>query len=280
MNKKMLFNDYNKAGGFLFIGDPHVASRHPGRRLESDNETVLVTTDKLSQAIDKANSLNAVPVLLGDLFNQAKDSKAWLMTLVARALRKAIHKPLCLPGNHDLLATDITDDTALAAVAECGLLTLFPHVSGPLGTFIFNGKRVGLGGTIHDALIPDSVINAFGDVEIAETVWITHHDIAFDGAYPGATDPYPIEGCDLVVNGHMHRTKAPIQCGNTQWTCPGNIYRQTIADAEHVPAVWFWTVGMKTPRMEPLRFIKDVFDWTGKIVAAKAGELSPDMNTN
>lgn len=278
MKQELLFTNYDKASGIVFIGDPHVSSRHPGRRLESDDETIIVTTDKLSQAIDIANKFNAVPVILGDLFNQAKDSKAWLITLVARALRKAIHKPLCLPGNHDLLATDVTDDTALAAVAECGLITLLPHANGPTCTFLFNGVRVGLGGTIHGESIPESVVGLFGDDDPERVVWVTHHDIAFEGAYPGSVDPYPIAGCDLVVNGHMHRTKEPILCGNTNWTCPGNIYRQTISDADHVPAVWHWDPTMEIPHMEPLRYIKGVFDWTGKNTVSRAGELVPEAH--
>jgi hypothetical protein len=278
MKQDLLYTNYDKASGLLFIGDPHVASRHPGRRLESDEETILVTTDKLSQAIDISNKLNAVPVILGDLFNQAKDSKAWLITLVARALRKAIHKPLCLPGNHDLLATDVTDDTALAAIAECGLITLLPHANGPACTFLFDGVRVGLGGTVHGEAIPESVAGMFGDEIMAKVVWVTHHDIAFEGAYPGSVDPYPIEGCCLVVNGHMHRTKTPILCGDTHWTCPGNIYRQTITDADHVPAVWYWTPDMEIPCMEALRYIKGVFDWTGKNTVARAGDLIPEAH--
>lgn len=286
MKLPMLYENYEGASGFLFIGDPHCTSRHPGRRLESDQETILVTTDKLDQAIDKANELNAVPVILGDLLDKAKDSKAWLMTRMLRSLKKAKHTVLCIPGNHDLLATDVTDDTALAAIAESGLLKLFPHASGPVATFIFDGVRVGLGGTVHDAEIPESVLfdasngkagNAgFEKGSVDKVVWVTHHDIAFDGAYPGSQDPFPIAGCELLVNGHMHRTKPSIKAGDTWWVNPGNIYRQTIADADHVPSVWFWEPTLETPAQHVLRFIKDVFDWTGKMAVAQAGSLVPD----
>lgn len=286
MSLPMIYENYTDADGFLFIGDPHCSSRHPGRRLESDPETILVTTDKLEQAIEKANALNAVPVILGDLLDKAKDSKAWLMTRMFRVLKKAKHKPLCIPGNHDLLATDVTDDTAMAAIAESGLLLLFPHASGPVATFVFNGVRVGLGGTVHDADIPESVIYEPGQYKdgdvgfekgsVDKVVWVTHHDIAFDGAYPGSQDPFPIQGCCLLVNGHMHRTKPSIKSGDTWWVNPGNIYRQTIADAEHEPAVWSWQPLLETPEKHPLRYIKDVFDWTGKLIAAQAGALTPE----
>lgn len=270
----MLFDKYKGADGFVFIGDPHLTSKKPNRRLESEYEIIEVTVDKLDQAIDIANAKNAIAVITGDLVTYAKDSRALLMTLVFRALRKAKHPVLCLPGNHDVLATEVTDDTALAAIAATGLLLLFPKDCGEVGTFVFGNKVVGLGGVIHSESIPEDVSKWFGGVA-DEIVLVTHHDIAFDGAYPGSLDVYPVNGCKLLVNGHMHGTKVPLRAGDTWWVNIGNIFRQTIADAKHVPSVWYWTPGLDTPEQNKLRFIPEVFDWTGKIKPV-AGELIPD----
>ena len=271
----MLFDTYELANGFLFIGDPHLTSKKPNRRLEEDHEIIKVTTDKLEQAILIANNLNAVPVITGDLFTYAKDSRALLITLTLRALNKAIHPVLCLPGNHDLLASEVTDDTALAIIAESGKLILFPTLSGPVATFKFKNKIIGLCGVAHDYVIPDSVTKWFDKVD--DIILVTHHDIAFDGAYPGSLDVYPIEGCAMVVNGHMHRTKPALVAGNTTWVNIGNIFRQTIADSKHVPSVWYWEPGMPIPSQHALRYVVEVFDWTGKFIKSSVGSLIPDL---
>lgn len=269
----MIIEDYAQADGLLFIGDPHITSQKPGRRVENEYAIIDVTVDKLDQGIEKANQLNLVPVILGDLFDKSKDSKALLMTLLFKALRKTRHPVLCLPGNHDLLATDVTDDTALAAVEAAGALRLLHHSNTVGATFLFQGKRVALGSTLHGDTIPSTVVGMAGTQDADTVVWITHHDIAFEGAYPGSLPPHPIEGVALLVNGHMHRTQPSVLQGDTWWVNPGNIFRQTIADAKHVPAVWEWRWGMEVPERHPLRYIENVFDWTGKAIKSQMGQV-------
>ena len=58
--------------------------------------------------------------------------------------------------------------------------------------------------------------------------WFTHHDIAFDGGYPGAVPPFAVEGCDVLINGHIHKTQKAIMAGRTRWLNPGNITRQSV----------------------------------------------------
>lgn len=271
----LLFTNYAGADGFLFVGDPHLTSYKPGRRTEAEHLIIDITADKFDQAVDIANAHNLVIVILGDLFDKAKDSKAKLMTLLFRSLRKAKHPVLCLPGNHDLLATDVTEDTALAVAEATGLLHLMHRSNAINATFEFKGQRVALGGTLHDDAILTSVVGLPGTESADSIVWITHHDIAFDGAYPGSLDPHAIEGCVLVVNGHMHRTQPSIYMEPTWWVNPGNIFRQTIADAKHVPAVWSWHPGEDCPERHVLRYIEEVFNWLGKSTAPKMGTLIP-----
>lgn len=270
----MIIKDYADADGFLFVGDPHLSSTKPGRRVEPEHTIIGIITDKLDQAMDIANERNLVMVILGDLFDKAKDSKALLMTKLFRILRKAKHPVLCMPGNHDLLATDVTDDTALAAVEATGLLQLMQDSNAVNATFIFKGVTVALGATFHDDTILKSVVGL--DNVAPTTVWVTHHDIAFEGAYPGSLTPHSIPGCSLVVNGHMHRTQPSIYAEPTWWVNPGNIFRQTIADAKHVPAVWSWVPGSDVPERHALRYVESVFDWTGKSVKPQMGALVPE----
>jgi hypothetical protein len=90
--------------------------------------------------------------------------------------------------------------------------------------------------------------------------WITHHDLAFEGAYPGATHLFEIMGCDLVINGHMHLTKPPIQKGATTWFNPGNITRQSKDTAGHIPSVWE-VLDTKQPATRiPLVYAAKIFD--------------------
>ena len=59
--------------------------------------------------------------------------------------------------------------------------------------------------TPYGQAVPVDLRGAFPGADAV--LWFTHHDIAFDTGYPGAVPPFAIEGCDLVVNGHVHATK-------------------------------------------------------------------------
>ena len=250
--------------GVLFVGDPHLSPDKPGRRLEPEHEIVHVMMGKLEEAFRIANSKNLLVVILGDLFDKARNSSDLLNTLLFTCLRNARHLPLCLAGNHDLLATEVTSDTSLAAVEATGLIRVIKTSNRIVARIKMGDKMVALGGTLHDDEILSSVVGLEGTQGADQVIWVTHHDIAFEGAYPGSLTPHAIEGCSLVVNGHMHRTQPSILAGDTWWSNPGNIFRQTIADAKHVPAVWEWNPSMDTPTRHTLTYIEDVFLWTGK----------------
>lgn len=89
---------------------------------------------------------------------------------------------------------------------------------------------VALGGTLHDDEILSSVVGLEGTQGADQVIWVTH-TISRLKVYRGSLTPHAIEGCSLVVNGHMHRTQPSILAGDTWWSNPGNIFRQTIADA-------------------------------------------------
>ncbi len=108
------------------------------------------------------------------------------------------------------------------------------------------------------------------DIPQERVACVTHADVAFEGAYPGAHIPHEILGARWVVNGHMHLTKPIIHAGNTQWFNPGNISRMTIADKDHLPAVFEWIPGEDKMTTHYLECASNVFDLTGLQVSELA----------
>lgn len=252
--------------GVLYIGDPHGSSRKPGTRNDQDFTSVVL--DKIEQAVDIANQRKALVVILGDLFDRENDADGQVgrsfLTRLIRILRKANEKPVVLAGNHDKGGAEVTDDTTLAALAAAGVIHLVQETELFLDARLENGRRVILGGTPHGMEIPADTapyLEAAGIKSDGELIcgWITHEDLAFAGAYPGALEMFEIRGCDIVVNGHMHLTKEPIKVGQTLWCNPGNITRQSKDCADHVPSVWSMTDRPELDQI-PLQYRKDVFD--------------------
>ena len=60
-----------KTSGIIFIGDPHITSRKPGRRKDDFEQAIL---GKLQESINIANSNDCQPIILGDLFDRPKES--------------------------------------------------------------------------------------------------------------------------------------------------------------------------------------------------------------
>lgn len=250
--------------GVVYVGDPHGSSRKPGTRNDTDFTSVVL--DKIEQSINISNERNALAVFLGDLFDRENDADGQLgrsfLTRLIRIFMKARHTPAVLAGNHDKGGLKVSDDTTLAALSAAGVIHLIEKTEFFLDARLNNGARLVLGGSPHGAEIPAEV----GELPLSaiptstEVVgWITHEDLAFDGAYPGAMEMFEIRGCDIVVNGHMHLTKEPVRTGQTLWCNPGNITRQSRDTSDHIPSVWFMS---DKPELEQitLQYQKDIFD--------------------
>lgn len=286
INLHPLCNNGYTIDGVLHVGDPHASTRKPGTR--NDKDFTMTVLGKIAQCIKIANQQNLLVVILGDLFDRENDAdgqsgRAFLTKLI-RILRSATYLPVVLAGNHDKSGktiitengvsreTNVTDDTTLAALGAAGVIHLIEDTELFLDTVLTNGIRLFMGGTPHGGKIPTSVR---GTIQLSQnteeksmTCWITHEDMAFEGAYPGAMEMFEIDGCDIVVNGHMHLTKHPVQVGQTKWCNPGNITRQSKDCADHVPSVWKMC---GTPDLEqiPLIYQKDVFTAVMNHVAEK-----------
>jgi hypothetical protein len=259
--------------GLLHIGDPHISSRRPGTRNDVGFTSVVI--DKLRQAAVIANKRKLIPIILGDLFDREDDTDAEMMTLLIRVLNEFDIKPFVLSGNHDLSETVLTDDTALAVLREADVVNVIDESGYFLLARLHDGdsfKTVAVGGSPHSSAVPSLITevdcNGLNGARPDVFGWITHEDMAFDGAYPGSKPLVEIDGCSWVVNGHMHLTKPPVTVGNTVWHNPGNITRQSKDCARHVPSVWEMNAAGRMKQI-PLVYVEDVFD-------AVKGYVNPD----
>lgn len=275
----------SSAKGLLFIGDPHLSSRKPGRRTDKDfTGTVL---DKLDQAFQIARNDGLLPVILGDLFDRAGDNDCSMLSRLLKLLREHREQngvtPVSLVGNHDLKDARLSMDTALAVVRESGLLTLLEDAV-PLtvpGVSVLWPLSYGQADGIHE-MDGRLLSNDDGLPVIA----LTHGDFAFQGAYPGAALMVEIPGLCMVVNGHMHKPAPDVRCGGaapgtgTLWCNPGNITRMSVDCEEDQPSVWSWYRGDHGLTRHVLRYEKTVFDRTGISVLPDRAGLKEEMTVD
>lgn len=266
-----------EAKGLLFIGDPHLTSIRPGRRVDDYASAVL---SNLRQAAKIANEQHLVPVILGDFFHYADDAKeggggstmerhrVFIGTLnsAVDVLKSFWMAPFCLAGNHDTSKASLSDDDTLSLLGKVGLLNLCNRFTQD-GWFALGGhaKPVRVFGCPYADPIPKDL----GCDSETFSVLVTHHDLAFSGAHPGAASIPTVQGCDMMVNGHLHKTMPSVTRGRMRAHNPGNISRLSVDVADHVESVWSWTPGQgKELEQHPLEFERDVFDLTGRQLPA------------
>jgi hypothetical protein len=277
---------YTGADGFLFIGDPHVSSKKPGRR--TDKNYMGTSLAKLEEALLRANNLNLVPIILGDLTDEPQDTHPLMLVHLVRMFKNARHTPICLVGNHDCHELSLTPDTVLAILREAEVLHVV-DTAGPMGLFQFESELVGLGASPYGHAVPSDVEGMFPD-GVSQVIWMTHADWAFEGAYPGSQPLSAINGCTLMVNGHMHRTMPLVHLpwmvsgdrkkGETQFFNPGNLIRQSTADAQHIPSAWEWRPEFMECVRHTMTHEADPFDWTGLQIKPMAEGAMAGMKTH
>ncbi len=206
--------------GLLFIGDPHLASRIPGFRLDDFPRVAL---GKLRWCLEYAAEHSLLPVLLGDLFHWPRDNANWLLAELMVTLPP---QTLTVMGNHDCREDVLGEDDSLTILVRAGRLRLLDGEGAWRG--MINGVPVAIGGTSWGQPLPKGVPWE-GDDAPRWTFWVTHHDLGFPGYV--AADPslklHEIPGIDVVVNGHIHERLTSVTCGQTAWLNPGNITRLT-----------------------------------------------------
>jgi len=290
--------------GFLWIGDPHIWSKKPGRRKDEDFLSTIL--GKIAEITIIANDLNLQPIILGDLFHKADDYEPHFLIKVVNSLKSFKYKPITLIGNHEKAEWVLTNQDAVALLKETNVLdTIETNQIYGIFEIIKNGetKKIALGGTPYGMNIPNNITDILENRDIPDKprtsiknniivqqaeevgttketkehkiekkkigvdhiVWITHDDLAFENMYPGAIAVPSIVGVDILINGHIHGNKKPMLVGNTACYNFGNITRLSVDLKDHIPSVWSW---------DP--FIKDTMaDYQGKpIVKMQQHKLS------
>lgn len=269
--------------GILFVGDPHLWSSKPGKRIDLDFTGVVL--DKIDQAVEIALRENLYLVFLGDLFHVKDENNLDMITKLTRILNKLKKRNPCatVEGNHEKTQTKVSDDVALGLMEEAGTIYVMGRNSW-WGEIEFDNMQVYIGSTPYGSEIPREVTLPASSKKHDKTfaIWLTHHSLAFEDTYPGAVPVHCIKGVDMLVNGHIHETKKPMVVGTMVAHNPGNITRLSTNTVDHIPAVWVWKPEQGTA-LEPINLIfqKNVFKITEEIVIeerpdeVKSEELTP-----
>lgn len=221
--------------------------------------------EKLEVCAQLSHARKAYTVITGDLFHRNDENDLATLTRMIRVFKKFYALVTVYEGNHDKLADTIVDGDSLQLLAEAGCIRVVSS-EGPFERLTLDGHSVQLFCVPYGSPLPEKLAS-----DADTNILFTHHDLAFEGAYPGAALLRPISGCDLLINGHMHKTTPPVTLGETTFWNPGNIEPLSIDLEHHVPKCWFWTPanstvleGMELPHPE------EPFDKTGLLVAASS----------
>lgn len=253
--------------GLLFIGDPHVSSRRISRRKDDYLSSVL---SKLETCARLCRERRLQAVITGDLFHRNDDSDLRMLNRLVAVLGLFPSRPIVVEGNHDKEQSSLGDGDALQLLALTGVVDV-ASTPGLFREIDVEGTRVLLHAFPHGCDIPDEVPAPSNELEQPSmSLAVTHHDLAIGSAYPGALPLKEIRGLAMVVNGHMHATKSPVQLGQTWWHNPGNIEPLSVDLRDHVPCAWEWAPSRGASSLLPhqLPHDKDVFDMTGLQVEA------------
>jgi len=262
--------------GILFIGDPHTGTKKPGRR--KDESFAITSLNKLDQSLFVARELNYLPIILGDLINRKDENSMGFMAGLIAVLSKS-PDAICPLGNHDKSEVETSDfdfepssenskiihnEDPIQVVDSAKVISLIHEPESRV--FEINGQRVGIYFVPYGYDIPKSLKKEFRGEDVDFVIMVTHHDLAFDPQF-AHIDMKEIDGCDMVVNGHLHKTFPPQTLGQTKWFNPGNILRISVTEKDHVPSVWRWD-GSSELHQHVLEYEKDIFDMTGYLINA------------
>lgn len=258
--------EFNKYSGLLFVGDPHVWSKIPDKRLDKSYTATILA--KLDEAVSIAIKNNLYLIILGDLFHKQEENNIDMLTKLTRILRKLPEPCATVEGNHEKSQLKLSDDVALSLLREAGVIYTMEK-NELWGKFnLADGSAVYVGATPYGEKIPKSaVVPAKEPNKDIPIIWLSHHDLDFGSTYPGAIPIEEIKGVSMLVNGHVHGTKKPLTFGGMRAHNPGNISRLSTDMENHIPAVWKWLPEQKF-ELEPitLTYHKQVFNLIGKQV--------------
>ncbi len=291
------FNTYDKPRGFLYFGDQHLSSLNPGRRRPGYSVEIL---NKIAQGVEIANKLKLVPVFAGDLYDSAHEKADYLKSSVNELAAATWTRWIMHKGNHDQAGSRLSLSDSLSVLLTSGLVlpTTPFYINSETGESVAldetravcmyemeNGQTVLIGSSPYGREIPTDVRSLKEQYGADKVLWMTHHDLAFEGAYSGATEPYEIPGCAVVLNGHMHLYKDPMEFGETIYCNFGSLARTSIDAINEKPSVFSITFEPDQPGANFMRYPlkvsdpEDVFIMTGRQIDA-ASITFDDVQSN
>ena len=230
-----------QGAGLFFMADPHLADTPPGQRLSGYLDQIM---NKLAACLDRADELDMVPVILGDLFHWPRDNSNAMLVRLMRLFgqRGGARKVWVLVGNHDKYQSRFTEDVSLAVLETAGVVNVM-KTDGPQFELEAGDARILVGASPDGTPIPKTYEREQDDPEIV--VWLTHHNIRFPEFEDRSYAIKELPGIDWVVNGHIHRPQLTVKQGMTAWANPGNLTRLTFSrrSQEREPAAAIWTPG-------------------------------------
>lgn len=234
-------SDLPKVNGFLNIGDQHLSFTPPGHRKPGYAGQVL---RKIAAAIEICNKQNLVPLFAGDMFDSPVENSETIKTILQEILKKSNNMPITNVGNHDKKSNKLAKSDTLSVIGAGQTIKVIDKLTVPGEELLYNvnGKIVAVGFSPYGTDIPDDLSHFDNGAD--RWIWMTHHDLAFEGVYPGAIEPFPIKKCDLVLNGHMHMYKDPVVYGGTVWCNFGSIARTSRDLVNEIPSVFEVTPDM------------------------------------
>lgn len=203
--------------GLLLIGDPHIASTPPGQRMGDFAADVLA---KLEACFVRAQELDMVPLILGDLFHWPRDNGNSLLVDMISLFGQ--YKPFVLVGNHDKYQARFTPDVSMAVLDAAGVVRLISE-QGPAFELETPQGLVLVGASPDSTPIPKEFEREDG--RYIKVVWMTHHNISFPDCEKKQHAIKEKPGIDWIINGHIHGPRDSITKGMTTWANPGNITR-------------------------------------------------------
>lgn len=72
------------------------------------------------------------------------------------------------------------------------------------------------------------------------TILLSHHNLPFAGCNKDGSTLNAIPGCDMVVNGYIHKTLPSERVESTIFYCPGDLEPISIDCKDEKPSVWMW----------------------------------------
>ena len=157
-NPNLNFADMPETQGVLFVGDPHLWSKRPGRRRdESFLNTIL---NKLTKVASIANNNNLLAVILGDLFHEDDDYEPEMLVKIIKVLQLFKRKPVTIVGNHEKDEWVLKEKNALALLKVTNQIDVIEKNSFWGKLTLTNPKdknhthNIAIGGTPYGQTIP------------------------------------------------------------------------------------------------------------------------------